>query len=292
VIERRVLVDDKKDILSHKGRRNRIHILSIDPVLTHDLYKRMRGDDRLKDYRIIRPRAKDIPGAREEIQSRAQETIAARLLILDVRRATLPMLRNAFRDITGFNRKDFNNLCYTILIGDGPPMLFQNGRGLDVFTIYLGDHRVDYHPAVFFFDPLLHYEPEEMELRAIDDEFELRSDVPRRLIPYFQNSDETTVRAVRRFFRAQDKDEAVRKKRLKTLRQLYKKRFLEQFPGKEAQLTDWVSREGLQLATEKINLYPLYFEDWVDTLMQKAQDNASATEQAKPEQAKPDEAIS
>ena len=292
MIERRVLVDDKKDILSHKGRRNRIHILSIDPVLTHDLYKRMRGDDRLKDYRIIRPRAKDIPGAREEIQSRAQETIAARLLILDVRRATLPMLRNAFRDITGFNRKDFNNLCYTILIGDGPPMLFQNGRGLDVFTIYLGDHRVDYHPAVFFFDPLLHYEPEEMELRAIDDEFELRSDVPRRLIPYFQNSDETTVRAVRRFFRAQDKDEAVRKKRLKTLRQLYKKRFLEQFPGKEAQLTDWVSREGLQLATEKINLYPLYFEDWVDTLMQKAQDNASATEQAKPEQAKPDEAIS
>ena len=292
MIERRVLVDDKQDILSHKGRRNRIHILSIDPVLTHDLYKRMRGDDRLKDYRIIRPRAKDIPGAREEIQSRAQETIAARLLILDVRRATLPMLRNAFRDITGFNRKDFNNLCYTILIGDGPPMLFQNGRGLDVFTIYLGDHRVDYHPAVFFFDPLLHYEPEEMELRAIDDEFELRSDVPRRLIPYFQNSDETTVRAVRRFFRAQDKDEAVRKKRLKTLRQLYKKRFLEQFPGKEAQLTDWVSREGLQLATEKINLYPLYFEDWVDTLMQKAQDNASATEQAKPEQAKPDEAIS
>ncbi|MHC4521802.1 MAG: hypothetical protein ACYTAS_24680 [Planctomycetota bacterium] len=83
--ERRVLVDNKQDILSHKGRRNRIHILSIDPVLTHDLYKRMRGDDRLKHYRIIRPRAKDIPGAREEIQKRAQETIAARLLILDVR---------------------------------------------------------------------------------------------------------------------------------------------------------------------------------------------------------------
>jgi hypothetical protein len=285
VIERRVLVDDKHDILSHKGRRNRIHILSIDPVLTHDLYKRMRGDDRLKNYRIIRPRAKDIPGAREEIQNRAQETIAARLLILDVRRATLPKLRNAFRDITGFNRKDFNKLCYTILIGDGPPMLFQNGRGLDVFTLYLGDHRVDYHPAVFFFDPLLHYEPEEMVLRAIDDEFELRSDIPKRLVPYFQNSADTTVRAVRRFFRAQDKDETTRKKRLKMLRNLYKKRFVEQFLGKEAQLTDWVSREGLQLATEKINLYPLYFEDWVDTLMQKAQENASATEEAKSDEA-------
>lgn len=289
MIERRVLVDDKQDILSHKGRRNRIHILSIDPVLTHDLYKRMRADDRLKDYRIIRPRAKDLRGALEEIQSRAQETIAARLLILDVRRATLPMLRHAFRDITGFNRKDFNKLCYTILIGDGPPTLFQNGRGLDVFTIYLGAHRVDYHPAVFFFDPLLHYEPQEMELRAIDDEFELRTDVPKRLVPYFQNSEETTVRAVRRFFRAQDKDEATRKKRLKMLRSLYKKRFLEQFPGREAQLADWTSREGLQLATEKINLYPLYFEDWVDTLMHKAQDNAaaSASVDAKPDNPEP-----
>lgn len=281
MIERRVLVDNKQDILSHKGRRNRIHILSIDPVLTHDLYKRMRGDDRLKNYRIIRPRAKDIPGAREEIQKRAQETVAARLLILDVRRATLPKLRNAFRDITGFNRKDFNKLCYTILIGDGPPTLFQNGRGLDVFTIYLGTHRVDYHPAVFFFDPLLHYEPEEMELRAIDDEFVLRDDIPKRLVPYFQNSEETTVRAVRRFFRAQDKDEATRQKRLKLLLHLYKKRFIAQFPGQEALLKNMISREGLQLATEKLNLYPLFFEDWVDTLMQKAQINASAPEEAK-----------
>ncbi|MHC4521801.1 MAG: hypothetical protein ACYTAS_24675 [Planctomycetota bacterium] len=191
-----------------------------------------------------------------------------------------PKLRNAFRDITGFNRKDFNKLCYTILIGDGPPTLFQNGRGLDVFTIYLGDHRVDYHPAVFFFDPLLHYEPEEMELRAIDDEFVLRDDIPKRLVPYFQNSEETTVRAVRRFFRAQDKDETVRQKRLRMLTSLYKKRFIAQFPGREALLKDVISRDGLQLATEKINLYPLFFEDWVDALMQKAQINASPSEEA------------
>ena len=93
------------------------------------------------------------------------------------------------------------------------------------------------------------------------------------------------IRAIRRFFRAQDKDEATREKRLKMLRSLYKKRFLEQFPGREAQLADWTSPDGLQLATEKINLYPLYFEDWVDTLMHKAQDNAAAA--AAPE-AKPD----
>jgi hypothetical protein len=73
------------------------------------------------------------------------------------------------------------------------------------------------------------------------------------------------------------------------LRSLYKKRFLEQFPGREAQLADWTSREGLRLATEKINLYPLYFEDWVDTLMHRAQDNAAASDSvdAKPDSPEP-----
>jgi hypothetical protein len=162
-------------------------------------------------------------------------------------------------------------------------MLFQNGRGLDVFTIYLGAHRVDYHPAVFFFDPLLHYQPGELEMQAIDDEFIVRDQVPKRLIPYFQNSDDTTVAAVRRFFRATGKDEATRQKRQKMLRSLYKKRFTEQFPNRENQLKDWTSLEGLQLATEKLHLYPLFFEDWVDVLMKKAQENAVAPKPAEPE---------
>ncbi len=278
MIEREVLIDDKQDILSHGARKNHIYIISIDPVLTTDVYRRIRDDERLKHYRIKRARAKSIDERIDELQAMAQSTIKARLLIYDVRRAALPKLRRVLRDITGFNRRDFNKLCYTILIGDGPPMLFQNGRGLDVFTIYLGDHRVDYHPAVFFYDPLLHYEPSEMQLQAIDDEFVLRDDIPKRLVPYFQNSEETTVQAVRRFFRTTDKDEETRAKRRRVLRSLYKKRFAEQFPGREEQLKAWTSYEGLQLATEKINLYPLYFEDWVDELMQRAQRNAAPPE--------------
>jgi len=278
VIERETLVDEKHDILSHEGRRNRIFILSIDPVLITDIYRRIRSDNRLSHYRIKRPKARALDARIDQLQAMANDTTKARLLIYDVRRATLPKLRRVFRDITGFNRKDFNKLCYTILIGDGPPTLFQNGRGLDVFTIYLGDHRVDYHPAVFFFDPLLHYEPDEMELHAIDDEFVLRDDIPKRLVPYFQNSEEATVGAVRRFFRAIDKDDETRTKRQKVLRNLYKKRFTEQFPGREAQLKAWTSYEGLQLATEKINLYPLFFEDWVHNLMQRAQENAAPPE--------------
>jgi hypothetical protein len=276
MVDRRELVDDKQDILSHGGRKDRIYVFSVDPVLVGDVHKRIRGDERLSHYPIKRPRTKTIDDRLDEMQAMAIDTVSARLLIFDVRRATLPKLRKILRDVTGFNRKDFNKLCYTILIGDGPPTLFQNGRGLDVFTIYLGAHRVDYHPAVFFYDPLLHYEPDEMELHAIDDEFIVRDDVPQRLIPYFQNSEETTVRAVRRFFRATDKDEETRAKRHKVLEHLYKKRFTEQFPGREEQLKAWLSYEGMQLATEKLNLYPLFFEDWVHDLMEKARANAAA----------------
>ena len=284
MVERQTLIDEKHDILSHKARRNDIYIISIDPVLTNDIYRRIRGDSRLKGYRIKRPRAQGIDAAAEELREMAQATTRARLLVYDVRRATLPKLRRALRDITGFNRKDFNKLCYTILIGDGPPMLFQNGRGLDVFTIYLGAHRVDYHPAVFFFDPLLHYQPGELEMQAIDDEFIVRGSVPQRLVPYFQNGEETTVAAIRRFFRATGKDEETRRKRSKMLRTLYKKRFTEQFPNREKQLKAWTSFEGLQLATEKLHLYPLFFEDWVDLLMQKAQQNAAAPKVEKQEE--------
>ncbi len=275
MVERRELVDNKEDILSHGGRKNEIFIISLDPVLIADIHKRIRGDQRIKHYRVKRARAKGLDAKIEELEAMAPGTVTARLLIFDVRRATLPKLRKILRDIAGFNRKDFNKLCYTILIGDGPPTLFQNGRGLDVFTIYLGDHRVDYHPAAFFYDPLLHYEPEEMKLQAIDDEFVIRSDIPKRLVPYFQKSEEATVRAVRHFFRATDKDEATRAKRAKILRRLYERRFAAQFPGREEQLDAWISYEGLQLATEKIHLYPLFFEDWVHNLMQKAQENAS-----------------
>lgn len=274
MIERKEIVDDKHDILTHRARRNTIYILTLDPVLGTDVSERLGADERLKGYEIIQPRADSIRDTVETMERAAQDTTHARLLIFDVRRAGLPKLRKVHRDIVGFNRKDFNKFCYTILIGDGPPMLYQNGRALDVFTIYLGVHRVDYHPAVFFYDPLLHYEPDEAMLGAIDDEFALRQDVPGRLAPYFRK-DDMTVGAIRRYFRAVDKPDEVRQKRRRILRRLYRKQITERLPGREEQIKAWMSRKGLQLATEKINLYPLHFEDWVYKLMHNAQRNAA-----------------
>lgn len=275
MVERRELQDENHDILTHPGRRNHIYILTIDPILATDVYERITADERLKDSLVIRPRPADIDQTLTSIARMAQGTVISRLLILDVRRAALPKLRKVYRDIVGFNRKDFNRLCYTILIGDGPPTLFQEGRGLEVFTLYLAAHRVDFHPAVFFFDPLLHYEPGEALRQAIDDEFSLREDLPRRLLPYFQEGRDANIDAIRQFFRAVGKDEEIRHKRRRILRSLYKKRFVEQFPGQEEQMRALISAKGLQLATEKLNLYPLFFEDWVYRLMKKAEKNSA-----------------
>lgn len=275
--ERHELIDEQHDILTHPGRRNKIYVLSVDPVLAADVYDRIHEDNRLEDCEIVRPHATGIREAVEEIGRIAPDTTTARLLILDVRRATLPKLRGVFNTIVGYNRKDFNKLCFTILIGDGPPTLFANGRGVDVFVLYLASHRVDYHPAVFFFDPLLHYEPGEIEARAIDDEFTLPDAIPRRLRPHFRRSDDVNVGKIRRFFRAAGKDAETRHRRRRMLKRMYKQRIAEQFPGRENRLKAWMSRRGLHLATERLNLYPLYFEDWVHDLLQKARRNASAT---------------
>lgn len=205
-----------------------------------------------------------------EIDSMARDTVSSRLLIIDVRRATLPKLQNAYTKIVGYNRRDLNKLCYTILIGDGPLNLFQAGKSLDVFVSHLSSHRIDYHPAVFFYDPFIHYEHSEIERIGMDDEFVLANKVPRRLVPYFQKGQEITVDNVRCFFRATDKAEQVKKERLEILRDLYEKRIAEQFPHHKEQLKSWLSKEGLRLATEKLHLYPLFFEDWVYELMEKA----------------------
>jgi hypothetical protein len=157
-----------------------------------------------------------------------------------------------------------------VLIGDGPVNLFQAGKSMDVFVPHLSAHRIDYHPAVFFYDPFLHYEPNEIQLQRMHDEFVLPDKIPRRLVPYFKEDQDIRVDRIRGYFRATGRSEQIKQKRLRRLRRLYKKRIAEQFPHHKDQLKAWLSREGIRLATEKLHLYPLFFEDWVYNLMRKA----------------------
>ena len=268
--ERYQIEDEGLDILSHSARGNRIHILTLDPVLAADVYERIHHDPRMKHAQLIRPHQTRIKETIEEIEGMAKDTVYSRLLIVDVRRESLPKLRRAYNTIVGYNRRNLNKLCYIILIGDGPFNLFWEGKTLDVFVPYLASHRVDFHPAAFFFDPFLHYERGEIERGALDDEFVLPDKIPQRLIPYFKRDESMKVDKIRRYFRAIGKDEALRKKRRRRLRSLYKKRIAEQFPEDKDRLKAWLSKKGIRLASEKMHLYPFYFEDWVYDLMQKA----------------------
>jgi len=264
------LEDTEEDILSHPSRRNTIHILTLDSILANDVYERIHNDERMKYYQLIKPRETEIRQAVTEIDNMAKDTVFSRLLIIDVRRATLPKLQRAYNKVVGYNRRDLNKLCHIILIGDGPWDLFHAGKTLDVFVPHLATHRVDFHPALFFYDPFLHYEHSEIERAGVDDEFVLPDKIPRRLVQYFKKDEDMRVDKIRHYFRAIDKPDEVCKRRLKKLRNLYKKRIAEQFPHHKDQLKAWLSRKGIRLASEKMHLYPLFFEDWVYNLMQKA----------------------
>jgi hypothetical protein len=266
------ITDEEHDILSHTGRGNRIHVLTLDKVLADDVCERINNDPRTKFVKLIRPRQTQVRQAVEEIEAMAPETVHSRLLIIDVRKITLTKLQWAYNKIVGYNRRDLNKLCYIILIGDGPGSLFRAGKALDVFVLHLAGHRVDFHPAVFFYDPLIHYEPEEIERSGVGFEFVIPDQIPRRLIPHFKKDEDMSVDKIRRYFRAIGKEDEVRKKRRKRLRALYKKRIAEQFPNHADQLKAWLSRKGMRLASERLHLYPLYFEDWVHKLMSKATD--------------------
>jgi hypothetical protein len=267
------ITDTKQDILSHHQRKDQIHVLTVDSVLAEDVCERITADKRLKRCALIRPRATTVCEGLEEIERTAQETVSSRLILFDVRRLTLPKLRRVYNAIVGYNRRDFNKLCYSICIGDGPLNLFRDGLFANAMVPHLAAHRVDFHPAVFFYDPFLHYEPDEVLLQTIGDEFIIPHTIPKRLAPYFKN-DDMTVPLIRQYFRAADKDDPTRKTRRNMLRHVYKKRLAEMSPGQEELFKDLLTREGIHWASEKMNLYPLYFEDWVYDLIRQARRNA------------------
>ncbi|MBN1806937.1 MAG: hypothetical protein JW837_16940 [Sedimentisphaerales bacterium] len=269
MIERISLKDDKVDVLSHPSRQNTIHILSLDGILANDVYERIHNDKRMKYYRLIKPSRTKIRETIIEIENMAQDTVLSRLIIIDVRRLTIPKLQKAYNKVVGYNRRDLNKICYTILIGDGPVGLFRNGKTMDIFIPHLATHRVDFHPAVFFYDPFIHYEHGEIELAGVDEEFALPDKIPKRLESYFKKED-MNVEKVRHYFRAIDKPEEVIQKRRRRLKKLYRDGIEEQFPDHKDQLKDLFSRKGIRLASEKMNLYPLYFEDWVYRLAKRA----------------------
>jgi len=83
---------------------------------------------------------------------------------------------------------------------------------------------------------LPYYSSNEIERAGIEDKFVLPDTIPRRLVPYFKKDQDIRVDKVRRYFRATGKTDEVSKKRLKKLRDLYRKRISEQFAHHKEQI--------------------------------------------------------
>ena len=277
-------------MLNYRDRKNRIHIITLDAVLATDVRERLKDSRLVPKVELILP--DDITKSEitpEDIDSLALDTMTSRLLIIDVRSHTLPRLQQAYNKIVGYNRADFNLYCYTVVIGDGPANLFAEGGDINDFAPLLAKLRIDYSPAVFFYDPLLHYGRDEKLDMGIDRDNSIPETIPHRLKKGFEG-DHVTVEQVRAYFRAAAPDkketrkketrkkQAKKKKRLARLAKLYRKRFAKEFGKVEDELVKCFEKEGYSFTGEALNLntYPFYFEEWIADLLKKAKAAISA----------------
>jgi hypothetical protein len=260
-------------LLSHRHRKHRLHVLTLDPVLAEDVCARLADDPRTRDAERIAP-----PGRRPtvaDLEALAPDTVTSRLLILDVRSLTLPRLMVPYNRLIGYNRRDLNERVYSLLIGDGPPALFGPGGTFDVFAGLLARFRVDYHASGFFFDPFTHYSHEERSGLRLEGGGALPEGIPRRLAKWFKEGDRS-VGEVRRYFRAASTPPEGRPKekarRTEQLRSVLTERISEMAPGDEARLLPLLSPEGLRVQAEQltIHVYPLFFEDRAARLLARA----------------------
>jgi hypothetical protein len=262
-------------MLHYNERNNKIYIITLDHVLADDVYERLSSHPEMESVEINKLGNGHHTITPESILQSARDTLTSKILIFDVRRQTRPILQHAYSEIVRFNRPDFNVYCYSVLIGDGPPNLFEHGNGIEAYRNYLVDLRVDYSPAVFFVDPFLYYSYEEMEDMALYHNNALPEQIPQRLERYFKEG-KVSTRAAYSYFRAADAPDNLRQmrkeKRQNWLKSLFIKILHEASPDDADALVNGLSKEGYSLQGEslKINVYPFFFEQWVLDLMSKS----------------------
>lgn len=263
-------------MLHYTNRRNKIHIMTLDPVLLEDILERLRDYPGMEHVDLVPPAAPGRPIEPQDILKIGHDTTASRIIILDIRRNTRAKLQRAYSDIVRFNRPDLNQYCHMVLVGDGPVNFLQPDRGIKTIPPFLAELRTDYSAAAFFGDPFLYYSLEEMQDMAIYHQGALPEKLSSHFTPYFKG-DLPAVAQVRKYFRAADKqghEQAKKKKeRHALLKNLVTKIILDQFPNGGQNLQKALSREGLDLPgeTTRCYIYPFHFADVVLELLTKAQ---------------------
>ncbi|MFP4106937.1 MAG: hypothetical protein ACLFVU_12715 [Phycisphaerae bacterium] len=258
---------------SHAKRDDLIHVLSMDPVLGRDILARLADCDRLSSAKVIAPDFRRNKLQLSDLDELVRFTIKSRLIIVDVRRQTLPRLQETYNRVAGYNRRDSRQTVEFLLIGDGPAGLLGSESHPDLFASYLADFRKDYNPGAFFYDPFLHYTHDERVLGI--DSTAVRSKIPQRFADGFKEED-VTVGQVRKYFRAEGaapiKKDKTKARRTEKLKRLYKARIAHAWPEQAPQLQGMLTYEGQQIRNEnlRLNLYPLFFEDKAADLYESA----------------------
>jgi hypothetical protein len=257
-------------MLHYTDRKNRIHIITLDPILARDVYDRLSEHPGSKDAQLILPAEGRQTITPEDILKSARDTTDSRILIIDVRTQTKPKLQRAHSDIVRFNRPDLNHYCFAVLIGDGPSSFLFEKKGINAFQSYLADLRLDYSPAVFFANPFLYYTHEELLDLAMYHDNALPEKIPQRLEKFFKPG--IPVKTVYDFFRAPGEPDDKKKKRLGKLKDIYLKIVTQDFPNDVERLKTALSKQGCDFPGEtlKLNTYPFYFEEWISDLLKSA----------------------
>src|SRR4030042_4333549 len=115
-------------MLHNRDRMPRIHILTVDRTLATDVYERLRGWPGMESIELICPVDDESDITVADIARLTMETMTSRVLIIDVRRQTKGRLQRVYSDVVRFNRPDFSQYCYSVLIGDGPVGLLDPGK--------------------------------------------------------------------------------------------------------------------------------------------------------------------
>ncbi len=262
-------------MLHYKNRNNSIHILTIDSTLVEDIYERLRDYPGMESVGLIKPGNGHSTITPEDILKSSQDTMTSRVLIFDVRSQTKPILQRAYSDIVRFNRPDFNQYCYSVLIGDGPLNPPDNEKGLYAIGKYLSDARGDYNPAVYFVNLFLYYSFEELQEIATYHNNALPEEIPHILGKFFKENKIHTSQAYK-YFRAANTEDSSRRQKKKERQSLLKALFFKmlsiEYPENKKILFNSFSKEGSSLPGEalKFNIYPFFFEEWVLDLLRKA----------------------
>jgi len=251
-------------MLRHAIRHNKLHVFTLDKILAGDITERLKADPRLAGVQAVVPGGGQSKIKVADLELLAKDTVTSRVIIMDVRRVSLPRVMGVYNRVVGYNRADFNERCHTVLIGDGPLSMLNPGAKFEVFAAHLARFRMDFHAAAYFYDPFLHYGNGELSVGGLDFDDDIAQSVPQRLAADLQGL--SNIDAVRRRFRGEDTSP---QQAQAMFIELMRRRIAAAFPAEKPHLDEFFRKAGRTVPGETLalNIYPLFFEERIADLL-------------------------